>query len=92
MRILVSPLTLSLLLHASPVQAADARPPGVKPPLRALYYPSQIPYGPPEDGRGNTGMALAPGAFSRFLHGTALHHVAFDHCYPDYGINGKTCR
>ncbi len=95
MRILVSLLTLaSLLLPALPVQAADARPPGNKPGHYVHWsYPSQITYGPIENGRGNTGMAPASGAFLT-LPFMGPHYVTsiFDHCSPDYGINGKTCR
>jgi murein DD-endopeptidase MepM/ murein hydrolase activator NlpD len=95
MRIFASLLTLvSLIWSALPVQAADARPPGVKPGhyVRS-YYPSQLPYGPMEDGQGNTGMAPTSGAFLT-LPFMGPHYITslFDHCYPDYGINGKTCR
>jgi murein DD-endopeptidase MepM/ murein hydrolase activator NlpD len=46
-----------------------------------------------EDGQGNTGTAPAPGAFLT-LPFMGPHYITsvFDHCYPDYGINGKTCR
>jgi murein DD-endopeptidase MepM/ murein hydrolase activator NlpD len=95
MRIFVSLLTLaSLLWPALPVQAADARPPGNKPGHYVRWsYPSQTTYGPIEDGRGKTGMAPASGAFLT-LPFMGPHYVTsiFDHCSPDYGINGKTCR
>jgi len=95
MRIFVSLLTLvSLLWSALPVQAADARPPGNKPGHYVRWsYPRQIPYGPLEDGRGSTGMAPASGAFLT-LPFMGPHYVTsiFDHCSPDYGINGRTCR
>jgi murein DD-endopeptidase MepM/ murein hydrolase activator NlpD len=95
MRILASILTLlSLLLYASPVQATDARAPGVKPGQYVRWaYPSQIAYGPLENGQGNTGTAPAAGAFLT-LPFMGPHYVTsiFDHCSPDYGTNGKTCR
>ena len=95
MRILVSSLTLlTLLLHAVPAQAADALPPGQKAARYVRWsYPSQMSYGPIEDGTGNTGMAPAPGAFLTLpFMGPEYITSIFDHCYPDYGINGKICR
>jgi murein DD-endopeptidase MepM/ murein hydrolase activator NlpD len=95
MRILVSTLTLlSLLLHVAPVQAADARTPGHRLGHYVRWsYPSQITYGPLEDGRGNTGAAPAPDAFLT-LPFRGPHYITsiFDHCSPDYGVNGKICR
>jgi murein DD-endopeptidase MepM/ murein hydrolase activator NlpD len=95
MRILVSLLTLlTLLLHVVPVQAGDARPPGVKPGHYVRWsYPSQVPYGPIEEGQGNTGMSPSPGAFLTlpFMGPTYITSI-FDHCSPDYGNNGRICR
>lgn len=95
MRILASLFTLlSLFLYAFPVQATDARAPGAKPGHYVRWaYPSQMSYGPIEDGRGKTGMAPASGAFLT-LPFMGPHYVTsiFDHCSPDYGINGRTCR
>jgi murein DD-endopeptidase MepM/ murein hydrolase activator NlpD len=95
MRILVSILTLlTLLLHALPVHAAPARAPGHAPGHYVRWsYPSQMTYGPIEDGRGNTGTAPSAGAFLT-LPFMGPHYITsiFDHCSPDYGTNGKTCR
>ncbi|HEY8815990.1 MAG TPA: M23 family metallopeptidase [Candidatus Dormibacteraeota bacterium] len=95
MRILVTILTfLTLLLHAVPVQAADALPPGHQAsPYVRWSYPSQMKYGPIENGNGKTGMAAAAGAFLT-LPFMAPEYITsiFDHCSPDYGINGHTCR
>ena len=95
MRILVSILTLlSLLLHAVPAQAAAAHPPGHKLGHYVRWsYPSQMSYGPIEDGTGKTGMAPAAGAFLT-LPFMGPHYVTsiFDHCSPDYAANGTTCR
>jgi murein DD-endopeptidase MepM/ murein hydrolase activator NlpD len=95
MRILVSLLTLlSLLLHAGPVQAAGAQPPGQKLGHYIRWsYPSQVAYGPIENGTGKTGMAPSAGAFLT-LPFMGPHYVTsiFDHCSPDYTTNGKICR
>jgi murein DD-endopeptidase MepM/ murein hydrolase activator NlpD len=95
MRILVSLLTLlSLLLPASPVQAADAHTPVNRPGHYVRWsYPSQVAYGPIEDGGGNTDEAPAAGAFLT-LPFMGPHYITsiFDHCSPDYGTNGRTCR
>jgi murein DD-endopeptidase MepM/ murein hydrolase activator NlpD len=95
MRILVSILTLlSLLLHAVPAQAAAAYPPGHKLGHYVRWsYPSQMSYGPIENGTGKTGMAPAAGAFLT-LPFTGPHYITsiFDHCSPDYAANGTTCR
>ena len=95
MRILVSILTLlTLLPSAVPVQAADARPPGHPQGHYVRWsYPSQMTYGPIEDGRGNTGMAPSERALLTLpFMGPQYITSIFDHCYPDYGITGKTCR
>jgi murein DD-endopeptidase MepM/ murein hydrolase activator NlpD len=95
MRILVSILTLlTLLLHAVPAQAAGAQPPGQKAGHYVRWsYPSQMTYGPIEDGRGNTGMAPTSGAFLTLPFMSPVYITSlFDHCYPDYGTNGKMCR
>ena len=50
-------------------------------------------YGPIEDGRGNTGMAPTSGAFLTLPFMSPVYITSlFDHCYPDYGTNGKMCR
>jgi murein DD-endopeptidase MepM/ murein hydrolase activator NlpD len=95
MRILVAILTLlTLLLHVVPVQAAGAQPPGHKPGrYTRWFYPSQMSYGPIEDGRGRTGMSPSSGAFLT-LPFMGPHYITsiFDHCYPDGQANGKVCR
>jgi murein DD-endopeptidase MepM/ murein hydrolase activator NlpD len=95
MRILVSLITLlSLLLHATPVQAAGAYPPGHKVGHYVRWsYPSQMTYGPIEDGQGKTGMSPSSGAFLT-LPFMGPHYVTsiFDHCSPDYSTNLKICR
>src|SRR5450759_1140424 len=95
MRFLVSILALlALLLHVVPAQAAEAEPPGQKPGHYVRWsYPSQMTYGPIEDGQGKTGTAPSAAAFLT-LPFMGPHYITslFDHCSPDYGINGKTCR
>jgi murein DD-endopeptidase MepM/ murein hydrolase activator NlpD len=95
MRFLVSILALlALLLHVVPAQAAEAKPPGQKPGHYIRWsYPSQMTYGPIEDGQGKTGTAPSAAAFLT-LPFMGPHYITslFDHCSPDYGINGKTCR
>jgi murein DD-endopeptidase MepM/ murein hydrolase activator NlpD len=95
MRFLVSILALlTLLLGAVPAQAAEAQLPGQKPGHYVRWsYPSQMTYGPIEDGRGKTGIAPSAAAFLT-LPFMGPHYITslFDHCSPDYGINGKTCR
>ncbi|MHB8588033.1 MAG: M23 family metallopeptidase [Candidatus Dormibacteraceae bacterium] len=85
---------LSLFLYAVPVQASQAQPPGQKAGKYVRwYYPSQMTYGPIEDGNGITGSEPAPGAFLT-LPFMGPHYITslFDHCYPDYGTNGRVCR
>ncbi len=95
MRVLAFAVTfVSLFLYGAPVQASQAQLPGQKAAKYVRWsYPSQIAYGPIEDGTGNTGSAPAPGAFLT-LPFMGPHYVTslFDHCYPDYGTNGVTCR
>jgi murein DD-endopeptidase MepM/ murein hydrolase activator NlpD len=95
MRILLPTLTLlTLLLYAVPVQAADALPPGAKAGHYVRWsYPSQMSYGPIEDGKGKTGMAPSSGAFLTLpFMGPQYITSIFDHCSPDYATNGQTCR
>jgi murein DD-endopeptidase MepM/ murein hydrolase activator NlpD len=95
MRFLVFAVTfLTLFLLGAPVQASQAQLPGQKAGKYVRwYYPSQMTYGPIEDGTGNTGSAPAPEAFLT-LPFMGPHYVTslFDHCYPDYGTNGVMCR
>jgi murein DD-endopeptidase MepM/ murein hydrolase activator NlpD len=95
MRVLVFAVTfLSLFLYSLPVQASQAQLPGQKAGKYVRwYYPSQMTYGPIEDGTGSVDSPPAPGAFLT-LPFMGPHYVTslFDHCYPDYGTNGVTCR
>jgi murein DD-endopeptidase MepM/ murein hydrolase activator NlpD len=96
MRIFAPLLTLGcLFLSAVPAQANSAVPPG--PHNAGKYtrwaYPSQVAYGPIEDGSGNTGMSPASGAFLT-LPFMGPHYITslFSHCYPDYGNYSRVCR
>ena len=95
MRVVVLFLILgSLLLSALPAQAQSALPPGHKPIKYTRWaYPSQVSYGPIEDGAGNTGMTPARGAFLT-LPFMGPHYITslFSHCYPDYGDYSQVCR
>src|SRR5439155_679500 len=88
MRVFVVLLTLGcLLLSALPAQAHSALPPGHKQIKYSRWaYPSQVTYGPIEDGNGETGIGPAPGAFLT-LPFMGPHYITsvFSHCYPDYG-------
>ncbi len=85
---------LSLFLYGVPVLASQAQLPGQK---AAKYerwsYPSQMVYGPIEDGTGTTGTPPGPEAFLT-LPFMGPHYVTslFDHCFPDYVTNGNVCR
>jgi murein DD-endopeptidase MepM/ murein hydrolase activator NlpD len=82
------------LMPSAPAQAAQALPPGEKPGhYNRWFYPSQMPYGAIENGSFSTGESPAPGAFLT-LPFMGPHYVTslFDHCYPDYGVNGRLCR
>ena len=83
-----------LLLQGVPVHAAAALPPGEKPShYTRWFYPSQTNYGPVENGAGDTGSGPARGAFLTLpFMGPHIVTSLFDHCYPDYGVNGKVCR
>jgi murein DD-endopeptidase MepM/ murein hydrolase activator NlpD len=95
MRFLVLVATvLALLLRVVPVEAAQAQAPGHQAGKYVRwFYPSQIPYGPLEDGHGNTGGKAAPGAFLT-LPFIGPHYITsvFDHCGPDYVVRGTVCR
>ena len=84
----------SLLLSALPAQANSALPPG-NPPIKysRWFYPSQINYGPIEEGSANIGEAPAPGAFLT-LPFMGPHYITslFDHCGPNYNVSGRICR
>ena len=95
MRIFVFLLTFfSLFLYGVPVQAGYAEPPGQKQgKYSRWFYPSQMSYGPIEDGAGSIGSGPAPGAFLT-LPFMGPHYITsiFDHCGPDYGTHGRVCR
>ncbi|MEO8746023.1 MAG: M23 family metallopeptidase [Candidatus Dormiibacterota bacterium] len=95
MRVLVFAVTfLALFLYGVPVQASQAQPPGHKAVKYVRWsYPAQTNYGPVEDGAGNDGMPAAPGAFLTLpFIGPHIVTALFDHCYPNYGIDGTVCR
>src|ERR1700704_5889032 len=95
MRVFVLILTfLSLFLYGVPVQASQAEPPGQKAgKYTRWFYPSQMSYGPIEEGTGNTSSSPASGAFLT-LPFMGPHYITsiFDHCGPDYGTHGSVCR
>lgn len=95
MRVLALVFALgSLFLSALPAQAQSAVPPGQ---LHGKYsrwaYPSQITYGPIENGTASIGEAAAPGAFLT-LPFMGPHYITslFDHCGPNYNVSGRICR
>jgi murein DD-endopeptidase MepM/ murein hydrolase activator NlpD len=95
-RVLAVVLALGcLLLSALPAQAHSALPPGPNKPAKYTrwFYPSQVAYGPIEDGQSQTGMAPARGAFLT-LPFMGPHYITsiFSHCYPDYGDYNQVCR
>ncbi|MDQ2943903.1 MAG: hypothetical protein M3R21_09595, partial [Candidatus Dormibacteraeota bacterium] len=76
------------------MQASQAQLPGEKAEKYTRWsYPSQMSYGPIEDGAGNIGSGPAPGAFLT-LPFMGPHYITsiFDHCGPDYGSHGRVCR
>jgi murein DD-endopeptidase MepM/ murein hydrolase activator NlpD len=95
LRVLLLIATLaSLVLHGIPVQAAEAQLPGGHAGKYVRwFYPSQIAYGPLENGQGNTGTRPAPGAFLT-LPFMGPHYITslFDHCGPNYVVHGSVCR
>ena len=83
-----------LLFSALPAEAHSALPPGDKQIKYTRWaYPSQVSYGPIEDGLGNTGMAPSSKAFLT-LPFMGPHYITslFSHCYPDYGDYSQVCR
>src|SRR5215469_5834054 len=95
MRVLVFVLMVGALLCAAvPAQAQSAMPPGVVPGKYVRwFYPSQITYGPLEDGTAKLDEAAAPGAFLT-LPFMGPHYITsiFDHCGPNYNVSGRVCR
>jgi len=95
MRVLAFVVTfLALFLYGVPVQASQAQAPGQKAEKYVRwYYPSQTNYGSVETGAGDSGERPAPGAFLTLpFMGPHVVTSLFDHCSPDYGINGVVCR
>jgi len=85
---------VATLLCAVPADASSALPPGQKQgPYTRWFYPSQITYGPLEDGAGKVASAPAPGAFLT-LPFIGPHYITsiFDHCGPNYVVHQKVCR
>jgi murein DD-endopeptidase MepM/ murein hydrolase activator NlpD len=95
MRILVLVFSLAALLMSSvPASAAEAQPPGQKQGRYVRwYYPSQMAYGPIENGAGDTGSGPSGRAFLT-LPFMGPHYVTsiFDHCGPNYVVKGMICR
>jgi len=95
MRVFVLIITLfAFFLSAIPAQAGSAVPPGHKPGKYSRWsYPSQISYGPIEDGNGNIGSGPSPRAFMT-LPFMGPHYITsvFDHCGPNYSSHGRVCR
>lgn len=95
MRVVVFFLTLGLfVLAAVPAQASSALPPGHQPVKYSRWaYPSQINYGPLENGSADIGEGPAPGAFLT-LPFMGPHYITsiFDHCGPNYNVTGRVCR
>jgi murein DD-endopeptidase MepM/ murein hydrolase activator NlpD len=84
-----------LLMQSAPVEAAQAVPPGQNKHGRYVRwaYPSQMTYGPIETGTADSGEGPASGAFLT-LPFMGPHYITslFDHCYPNYGVDGRVCR
>jgi murein DD-endopeptidase MepM/ murein hydrolase activator NlpD len=95
MRILIFGLTLLLaFLFAIPAQASEAQVPGQKAAKYTRWsYPSQMSYGPIETGSADTGSAPSSNAFLT-LPFIGPHYITsiFDHCGPNYAIDGTLCR
>ena len=95
MRVVVFVLTLGVfLLSAAPAEAHSALPPGNAPVKYSRWaYPSQMPYGPIEDGTGTLNEAASGGAFLT-LPFMGPHYITsgFDHCGPNYNVSGRFCR
>ncbi len=95
MRVVITLLTLGLFaLSALPAQASTALPPGHQQGKYTRWaYPSQMSYGPLENGEGSIGEAPAAGAFLT-LPFMGPHYVTsvFDHCGPNYNVSGRICR
>jgi murein DD-endopeptidase MepM/ murein hydrolase activator NlpD len=83
-----------LLLQSVPAQAAQALPPGQKQGRYVRwFYPAQLSYGTVETGAGDSGSGPASTAFLTLpFIGPHIVTSLFDHCYPDYGVNGRICR
>lgn len=95
MRVVFFVLTLGLfLLSAAPAEAHSALPPGHPAAKYTRWaYPSQMAYGPIEDGTGDVHEAPSAGAFLT-LPFMGPHYITslFDHCGPNYNVSGRICR
>ena len=95
MRALVFLLAVgALVCSAAPAQAQSAIPPGAAPGKYVRwFYPSQITYGPLEDGTATLDEPAASGAFLT-LPFMGPHYITslFDHCGPNYNVSGRVCR
>src|SRR2546430_10840441 len=83
-----------LLFFALPAQAHSALPPGHAPGKYTRWAsPSQIAYGPLEDGTASLREAASPSAFMT-LPFMGPHYITsiFDHCGPNYNVSGRICR
>src|SRR5438477_12885051 len=95
MRVFVLILTLGcFLLSALPAQAHSALPPGNQPIKYSRWsYPSQMSYGPIEDGLARIGQPASPGAFmtlpfmGRHYTTATLYHYALNR-----NVIRHTCR
>ncbi len=83
-----------LLLQSVPAHASQALPPGQKQDRYVRwFYPSQLSYGTVETGAGESGLGPASTAFLTLpFMGPHIVTSLFDHCYPDYQVNGRICR
>src|SRR5260370_5858745 len=83
-----------LLLQSVPAHASQALPPGQKQGRYVRwFYPAQLSYGTVETGAGESGTGPASAAFLTLpFMGPHIVTSLFDHCYPDYGVNGRICR
>jgi len=82
-------LTLGLAL---PAQAADSVDPGSKTPVYKRWsYPAQIPNGPIETGN-LPGRSQAGGFLTLPFLDEHFVTSIFDHCSPNYVVDGLVCR
>ena len=92
--VLAAAALVAALLLAIPAEASSAEPPGQKPGrYTRWYYPSQMTYGPLENGAGSVASPPASGAFLT-LPFVGPHYITsiFDHCGPNYQTHHSVCR